>query len=135
MQRDFSSAILDLRSNPVRAGDTRENMLLGIGRAIESLNAEAAETLRNCLAEAVGQPITLGEACADALIAPLPGEDALPLGERSRRLALAMKIVSGGEIEIATEDRDMIKDCVTRYFKGSLIPARVEQLLEAEPTG
>ena len=130
MKRDFSQPVLDLRGAPIRSGASAEALMAGIGKAMGQVSPEAAAILQQCLQESTGAELTVGAACGDALIAPLSGDEAMPLGERSRRLALALRVI-GGEAEISPDERDMIKDCVTRYFTGALIPARIAEFLEA----
>lgn len=126
---DFTKTINDLNGNALRVGGSQEALIAGIQKAMGLLDLSGQASLQACLMEATGAAMSMGAACADALIAPLPGEDNLPLGERSKRLKLAMSLL-GDEANILPADREMIKECVTKYFKGALIPARIAEFLE-----
>jgi hypothetical protein len=128
MKVDFSTPILDLRGQPVRVGGTIDTLLAGLHAATPKLDEAARAVIQQAINEALAKPLTLGDAVADALIAPLPDE-APELGERVRRMKLATSVVDGGEVEIDTDQRDKINRCVTAYFTGALVPARVAEAL------
>jgi hypothetical protein len=132
MQRDFSSAILGLNGKPVRPQTTIERFAEAVEKAVSVLEPAARAAVEKAIAEALGEPLTLGMACADALVQPVKDEGPVPVGDARKRLALALKIGAGGKHEIEPADRDLMKERVSRYFVGALIPGRVDQLLEAE---
>ncbi|QUT04851.1 hypothetical protein KFK14_17725 [Sphingobium phenoxybenzoativorans] len=132
MKRDFSSAINDLRNSGIRVGVTVEAVLTALNEIADDIGETAGALIQTKMDETFGKTLTFGAACADALIAPQNGEEKQSIGERSKRLALAMKIVDGGEIEISPDDRDLIKTAVNAHFRGALVPGRIDRFLEAE---
>lgn len=127
---DFSTQLKGIRGEIIPRGASVEAIMRALDKALPQIGEDAAAIIRACLGEVTGAPVTLGDICGDALIAPLPNEDELPLGIRVRRMELACRAIQGGFVEISPDERDMMKDCVNRYFKGSLIPAQAANLLE-----
>lgn len=128
MQVDFSAPILDLRGQELRCGGSRETLITALVSAAAQLDEGSRAIIQKAIDDAAGKPLTLGDAVADALVSPLPNE-APELGERVRRMKLATRLIDGGEQDIDGEDRDRINRCVTAYFTGALIPARVSEAL------
>lgn len=135
MKRNFHQVIADLRGKPVRVNLSAETLLRALDSALRKLDPAQAEIVQKEVMAAAGEPLTMKDACADALTGALPGDENLALGERSKRMALAMKIYSafpGDATEITSDERDVIKQCVNKYFKGVLVPASVAQMLDGE---
>lgn len=135
MQRDFSTLILGLSGKPLRTQVTIERFAEAVEKAVSVLDPAPRAAVEKAIAEALGEPLTLGMACADALVQPVKDENSVPVGEARKRLALALKIGGGGIHEIEPAERELMKERVGRYFVGALILGRVDQLLEGEGTG
>lgn len=130
--RNFDTELNGIRGEIIPRGTTLATIIAGLEKAQGILGEDAARVIRECMNEATGAAVSYADVCGDALVAPLPGEDELPMGLRSRRYALAVRIIAGGAIDLAPEDRDMIKDCVNRHIKGSLIPPQIERFMEGD---
>jgi hypothetical protein len=130
LRRDFSATILDLEGNPVRVGATVPGLLAVINRMAAELNEEQRAKLQKLVDEETGKPLTLGRAAADALTEPLRGEESLDGTEKLTRLGLALMVNAAGVVEINTDQRDKIKQCVNKRYAGALIVGRVWELME-----
>lgn len=132
MKRDFSVTINDLRNDAIRVGVTVDAILNALGEVADEIGPEAGAIIQKKLDSAFGVHLTYGAACADALIAPQSGEEKQSIGDRSKRFALAMKVINAGEIEITPDEREMMKVAVNGHFRGALVPGRIDGFLEGE---
>lgn len=132
LKRDFSAEILDLRGKPMKGSGTMETLGKVLDVALSKVPASEQESLQKQIDIIMGEPNTLGAVVSNALTAPVQGET-MGSGEATKRLKLALKIVDGGMVEISTEERDLMKERVSKVYLGALVPGRVAELLETEP--
>lgn len=133
LKRNFSAQVLDLTNRAVPTGATVEGLTKALDLALAKVPADQQESLTAAIKSIFGEPLTLGAAGSMALTSPIQSEGALPAGEALKRMALALKIHAGGEVEITTAERDLIKERISKYYLGAIVPGRCEMLLEAEP--
>lgn len=130
--RDFSAQILDLKGKPVPGNATTEALSKALDLALAKVPEAEREGLTNAINIIVGEPMTLGGAVAHALTTPTPGENGMAIGESSKRLSLALKLIDGGMVEITPEERDLMKERVSKVYLGALVPGRIAELLETD---
>jgi hypothetical protein len=87
-----------------------------------------------------GQPrsvdMTLGRACANALLAPLQDETGKVSGsDHVKRLALAMKVHAAGELDLPAEDVALLKERVAKVYTTPLVVGRCWLLLDPACAG
>ena len=133
MKRDFDAAIRDLNKEAVRAGATLEVAMAAINAAWPVMSSKARTVFNGALQKATGAPPTLRMVCISALMAAYPDEPNLSADEAIKRMALARRVHRGGVIEIAPEERDLMKQLIRKRYGGVLIPVVAGELLEAEP--
>ena len=131
LKRDFSAEILDLRGRPMKGSGTMETLSKVLDLALSKVPESEQESLQKAIDIIMGEPNTLGAVVSNALTAPVQGET-FGSGEATKRLKLALKIVDGGMVEITTEERDMMKERVSKVYLGALVPGRAAELLETD---
>ena len=132
MLRNFSAPILDLNDVPMKVGVSPEAQafLECIWAALLKLSPNQAEILQKDIDALTGKTVTLGLACSVALMSPLDGDKPLSPVESSDRLALALKVGRGGDVDVTTDEIVLFKERVAKRY-GTLIGGRAYDLLEA----
>lgn len=134
LKRNFSDFILDLKGKPVPQGVNTQTMQAALDVALAKIPAEEVENVQKAIGAILGEPLTFGQAIAHALTEP-SGNAPLPPGESSKRLALALRIVNGGEVTITPDERDTMKRCVQEGYRGAIVPGRTIDMLEGVRVG
>lgn len=132
LKRDFSAPILDLDNKPILPGATMEGLQKALGIAFDGVPEDKREDVRKAAEAVLNAPLTLGDVCSEALTKPSQGDAPLGDGIATSRLMLALKVKSG-EVEITTVERDLLKERVSRFYLGAIVPGRVAMLLEDAP--
>jgi hypothetical protein len=130
-KRDFSAPILDLKGKPVPQGVSIEALQSALDVVLKKVPESEHESVKAAIGVVLGAPMTFGDAIAHALTAPNQ-DDKLAPGEATKRMALALKIVNGGIVEITPDERDLMKRAIEKAYLGAVIPGRTIVMLETE---
>lgn len=76
-----------------------------------------------------GKTLTLGEVCANALLAQFPDETNLPGADKVKRFDLAMKVSTAKNVTLSAEDTALLKTVIAKGF-GPLVVGRSWALLD-----
>ena len=134
LKRDFSGIVLDLYGKPVQQGVNTQSLQAALDVALAHVPAEKHEDVKKAIGIILGEPLTYGAVLAHALTEP-SGNEPLPPGEAPKRVALAMRIVNGGEVVITPDERDKMKQCVQAAYRGAIVPGRAVDMLEGAVSG
>ena len=90
------------------------------------------DTVLKLLEELAGKPILLCNAVCDALMGAYEDERSLPGSERSKRIALALRLNRTGMAKISDADVKYIVPLVEKTYRGSLVSPQVDALLQGK---
>lgn len=133
LKRDFSTPVLDLDNQPILPGATMEGLQKALGIAFDYIPEDKREEARDKAQAALNAPLTFADVCSEALTKPSQGDQPLGDGVATSRLMLAIRLKSG-EAEITTAERDTLKERVSKFYLGAIVPGRVAMFLEDAPT-
>ena len=96
------------------------------------LPAEKAEEVLKAIHDVTGEPLTLGAACMNALLAPVQGEQ-LSGEEQVRRFELARRCnVKKRPVKIKKTDADYIEKVAQKVYAGCLVGVQIGLLLRGK---
>lgn len=102
-----------------------------IGKA--GLAQDDINKLADRLNVVAGRPLILAEAVCTALLGAYEDEKTLPGSERSKRIAMALRLNRTGMAKISDADIKVIMPLVEKCYRGSLVAPQVEALLRGQP--